>query len=305
MGRVFVMGSINQDYVLVVDRRPGAGETVTGATLDIRPGGKGANQAVAAAVWGAAVSLLARVGDDGAADTQRRDLSARGVDVSLVKQTAGTATGAAFITVTPDGENAVTVAPGANGMLRAADVDDAADLIAGSAVLVAQLEIPLEAVAAAVEACGPHTHVLLNAAPAAPAPRPDASEGRHPGRERARGGVAARCARRRCLRCPRGRRRAPSRRSPHRGGDARGARRRGVRGRHRHPHPHAGGDGGRHHRSGGRLRGNAGRRCGRPSTARPSGGLGSRESVRLRRLRRARAPVASTPGSPRTPPSRR
>ena len=172
MGHVFVMGSINQDYVLVVDRRPGAGETVTGATLDIRPGGKGANQAVAAAVWGAAVTLLARVGDDGAGDTQRRDLSARGVDVSLVKQTAGTATGAAFITVTPDGENSVTVAPGANGMLRAADVDDAADLIAASAVLVAQLEIPLEAVAAAVKACGPHTHVLLNAAPPRPLPGP-------------------------------------------------------------------------------------------------------------------------------------
>ena len=170
MGSVFVLGSINQDYVLVVDRRPGAGETVTGATLDMRPGGKGANQAVAAAARGATVTLLARVGDDAAATTQRRDLSARGVDVALVMETTGAATGSAFITVTPDGENSVTVAPGANGMLRAGDIDGAADLIAASSVLVAQLEVPLVAVAEAIARCGPHTHVLLNAAPPGPLP---------------------------------------------------------------------------------------------------------------------------------------
>jgi ribokinase len=171
MGSVFVVGSVHQDYVLVVDHRPGAGETVTGATLALRCGGKGANQAVAAAAWGATVSLLARVGDDAAAAIQRRDLMARGVDVSLVRETTGAATGSAFITVTPDGENAVTVAPGANGLLRASDIDGAAHLIAASAVLVAQLEVPLAAVAEAIERCGPHTPVLLNAAPPAPLPR--------------------------------------------------------------------------------------------------------------------------------------
>jgi ribokinase len=165
MGRVFVIGSINQDYVLVVPRRPGAGDTVTAATLAVRGGGKGANQAAAAAAGGAGVRLLARVGDDAAAVTQRHDLTMRGVDLSLVAETAGVATGSAFITVTPDGENAVTVAPGANERLRPGDVAAVAGAIAESAVLVAQLETPLDAVAEAVALCGPDTHVLLNAAP--------------------------------------------------------------------------------------------------------------------------------------------
>jgi ribokinase len=171
MGTVFVIGSVNQDSVLVVDRRPGPGETVTGATLVMRPGGKGANQAVAAAACGATVTLLARVGADAAGAAQRHDLSVRGVDVSLVRETTGVATGAAFITVTPDGENAVTVAPGANSRLQAGDVDAVAGLVADSTVLVAQLEIPLEVVVEAVDLCGPETHVLLNATPPRPLPR--------------------------------------------------------------------------------------------------------------------------------------
>ena len=170
MGRVFVIGSINQDYVLSVPRRPGAGETVTAATLTVRGGGKGANQAAAAAAGGAGVRLLARVGDDAAAVAQRHDLSMRGVDLSLVSDTSGVATGSAFITVTPDGENAVTVVPGANERLRPSDVTAVAGAIAESAVLVAQLETPLDAVAEAVGLCGPDTHVLLNAAPYRPLP---------------------------------------------------------------------------------------------------------------------------------------
>jgi ribokinase len=170
MGSVFVVGSINQDYVCLVDRRPRAGETVTGATLVVRPGGKGANQAVAAVECGASVRLLARVGADAAGIAQRHDLHVRGVDVALVMDTPGAATGAAFVTVTPDGENAVTVAPGANALLRARDVDAVADAISGSTVLVAQLEVPLEAVVRALDHCGPDTHSLLNAAPSCPLP---------------------------------------------------------------------------------------------------------------------------------------
>lgn len=171
MGNVFVVGSINQDYVFTVDRRPQAGETVSGATLVTRCGGKGANQAVAAAESGAAVTMLARVGADAAGVVQRHDLDVRGVDVSLIAQAAGVSTGAAFITVTPDGENSVIVAPGANGMIRAPDVTVVAHLITESSVMVAQLEIPLEAVEEAINLCGASTRVVLNAAPFSPLPR--------------------------------------------------------------------------------------------------------------------------------------
>ncbi len=172
MGKVFVVGSINQDYVFTVDRRPRAGETVSGATLVTRCGGKGANQAVAAAESGAAVTMLARVGADAAGVLQRHDLAVRGVDVSLIAQEAGVSTGAAFVTVTPDGENSVIVAPGANSLLRAPDVNVVAHLITGSSVMVAQLEIPLEAVEEAIDLCGAKTRVVLNAAPFSPLPRP-------------------------------------------------------------------------------------------------------------------------------------
>jgi ribokinase len=165
MGKVFVVGSINQDHVLVVDRRPGPGESVTGATLVTRCGGKGANQAAAAVQGGAAVTMLARVGADAGGVAQRNDLAMRGVDVSLVMDTADVATGAAFVTVTPDGENSVVIAPGANGRMQASDVKAVASLISESSVLVAQLEIPLDAVVEAVSLCGPNTPVLLNAAP--------------------------------------------------------------------------------------------------------------------------------------------
>ena len=170
MGTVFVIGSVNQDHVLMVDRRPEAGETVSGAVFDIGPGGKGANQAVAAVAAGAQVTLLARVGDDDAGRAQRGDLSGHGVDISLMRETTGAVTGAAFITVTPDGENAVTVAPGANGLLQVGDVDAVAGRISASAVLVAQLEIPLATVARAIDVSGPDVHVVLNAAPPRPLP---------------------------------------------------------------------------------------------------------------------------------------
>jgi len=165
MGRVVVVGSINQDYVLVVPRRPGAGETVTATALTVRGGGKGANQAAAAALGGAEVTLVGMVGDDVAGAAQRRDLSSRGVDVSLVSEAPGVGTGSAFITVTPDGDNAVTVAPGANDRVRPEDVQAVAGVMSNADVFVAQLEIPLDAVVEAVSLCRAQTHVLVNAAP--------------------------------------------------------------------------------------------------------------------------------------------
>src|SRR5919107_4080136 len=117
MADVFVMGSINQDFVLKVERRPKPGETVTDAVLSTHNGGKGANQAAAAALLGASVAFLGRVGGDGVGGPPVRALSDKGVDTSLVREVSGSSTGAAFITVTPDGENAITVAPGANRRL--------------------------------------------------------------------------------------------------------------------------------------------------------------------------------------------
>ena len=144
---------------------------MNGVALVTRHGGKGANQAVAAADSGAEVMMLARVGDDPAGFAERDDLAARGVDASLVTTTANVSTGAAFVTVTPDGENSVLVVPGANGLVQPGDVRAAARFIVGHSVLVAQFEVPLDAVVEAVNTCGANTHVLLNAAPIAPLPR--------------------------------------------------------------------------------------------------------------------------------------
>jgi ribokinase len=169
---VFVAGSINQDFVLSVERRPAPGETVTDARLATHYGGKGANQAAAAALLGASVAFLGRVGDDGFGGPLVRALSDKGVDTSLVRGVPGSSTGAAFITVTPDGENAITVAPGANRRLTAKDVDDASESIEAAQVLVAQMEIPTEVVLRAVEvAAGSGTRALVNLAPPFEVPR--------------------------------------------------------------------------------------------------------------------------------------
>ena len=108
------MGSINQDFVLAVERRPQPGETVTDAELTLLPGGKGANVAVAAARLGAAASMLGRVGEDAFGQSLVENLRENGVDVKHVRTTSDAPTGSAFITVTPDGENAIVVSPGAN-----------------------------------------------------------------------------------------------------------------------------------------------------------------------------------------------
>ena len=166
MSDVFVVGSINQDFVLGVERRPAPGETVTDARLATHNGGKGANQAAAAALLGASVAFLGRVGDDGFGRPQVRSLADKGVDTSLVQEVPGSSTGTAFITVTPDGENAITVAPGANRRLSAEDVDDASESIGEARVLVAQMEIPPEVVLRAVEVATQNgTRALVNLAP--------------------------------------------------------------------------------------------------------------------------------------------
>ncbi len=146
MGGVFVVGSINQDFVLVVERRPEPGETVTDADLTLLPGGKGANAAVAAARLGAEVSMLGRVGEDALGQELVRNLRDNGVDAKYVRTTPDAPTGSAFITVTPDGENAIVVSPGANRSFGPDEVEEAAETLGETDVLVAQLEVPAEAV---------------------------------------------------------------------------------------------------------------------------------------------------------------
>jgi ribokinase len=159
---VVVVGSANVDVVLPVERIPRPGETVLASGLSRGPGGKGANQAVAAARAGASTAFVGSVGEDEHGELLLSALTGAGVDVRLVRRTP-TPTGTAIITVDATGENAITVAPSANAEL----VLDAAatEAVAAAPVMLAQLEIPFETVRAAAEA---GRYVVLNAAPAAP-----------------------------------------------------------------------------------------------------------------------------------------
>ncbi|WP_333779220.1 ribokinase [Streptomyces sp. IBSBF 3136] len=167
---LLVVGSANADLVIGVERRPAAGETVLGGDLAVHPGGKGGNQAVAAARLGARTALLARVGDDAHGrlllDAQR----AAGVDTAGVL-VGGAPTGVALITVDPSGDNSIVVSPGANARLTPADVRAAADLVRASRVVSAQLEIPLETVVEVVRNLSPDSRFVLNPSP--PRPLPD------------------------------------------------------------------------------------------------------------------------------------
>ena len=166
MAGVFVVGSINQDFVLGVERRPGPGETITGADLALFPGGKGANQAIAAARLGAKVAMLGRVGGDAFGTELIENLRHNRVDTSHIQAVPDAPTGSAFITVTPDGENAIVVSPGANRRLGSGEVEAAAGDIRGGRLLVAQVDVSMEAVERAAriaEEAG--TRFLLNLAP--------------------------------------------------------------------------------------------------------------------------------------------
>ncbi|MET7387809.1 ribokinase [Streptomyces sp. NPDC005529] len=166
---LLVVGSANADLVVRVERRPAAGETVLGSDLVVHPGGKGANQAVAAARLGARTALLARVGDDGHGrlllDAQR----AAGVDTVGVL-VGGAPTGVALITVDPSGDNSIVVSPGANGRLAPEDVRAAGSLFAASRVVSAQLEIPLETVVEVVRSLAAGSRLVLNPSPPRPLP---------------------------------------------------------------------------------------------------------------------------------------
>ena len=160
---VAVVGSLNLDLVVRVARPPGPGETVTGSDVFRNPGGKGANQAVAAARLGRRVAMVGCVGDDAAGRELLESLTGAEVDTARVRVVDGVPSGTAFITVADDGENQIVVSPGANARLTAADVAAAGAALAAAAVTLLQLEVPLEAVAAAAGAAG--GRVVLNPAP--------------------------------------------------------------------------------------------------------------------------------------------
>lgn len=158
------MGSANLDLVVDVARVPVAGETVLGGDLRRIPGGKGANQAVAAARLGRRVAMVGRVGDDDAGAMLRAAMDSAGVDTTCLLETEGTPSGTALIAVGADGDNAIVVSPSANGHLSSADVEGAAGVLSAADVVLLQLEVPLEAVSAAVRCAG--GTVVLNPAPA-------------------------------------------------------------------------------------------------------------------------------------------
>jgi len=159
---VVVVGSINADQVTTVARHPLPGETLIGTSMVVLPGGKGANQAVAAAQLGARVGMVGAIGLDSLAASATVILESANVDLSNVRTVAGP-TGLAVITVSADGENTIVVIPGANATVDADVVGQSADLIAGAAVVVLQGEIPAAGIAAAARLA--RGRVVLNLAP--------------------------------------------------------------------------------------------------------------------------------------------
>ena len=157
---VVVVGSVNLDLVATTERLPGPGETVSGTTYAEHAGGKGLNQAIAAARSGARVALVAAVGDDDAGSMLRSLAADDGIDVTAVAVLAGEATGRALITVDEHAENSIVVVPGANALMRA-------DSAPRARVVIAQLEVPIEEVITALRhARRDGARTILNPAPA-------------------------------------------------------------------------------------------------------------------------------------------
>lgn len=161
--KIVVVGSVNLDIVVTVDRLPVAGETVSGGTLSQFPGGKGANQALAAKRLGADVTLVACVGNDANADAALALLSEGGVDLSACRRDDSAATGVALIAVSSDGENQIVVVPGANRASTPDQID-----VPDAEALICQLEVPVATLQRATESFG--GFISINLAPAIDVP---------------------------------------------------------------------------------------------------------------------------------------
>lgn len=163
---VVVLGSLNMDFSVSVARIPGPGETVLGGPVTRLPGGKGANQAIAAARLGGHVRLIGRLGQDAPADPIRSALAGAGVDLTHVRAMDDVDSGLAFVTVDANGENVIVVSSGANAALTPAEVDREEHALARARIAVTQLETPLDAVTRFAELCERHgVDLVLNAAP--------------------------------------------------------------------------------------------------------------------------------------------
>lgn len=163
--RVVVVGSINADLTVRVDRHPTPGETLLGSGGNLTPGGKGANQAVAAARMGADTAMLGAVGNDASADAATALLRSSGVDLGAVA-TVERPTGLAVVTVSDAGENTIVVVPGANAAVTTRHVDDSAALVEAAGLCVLQGELPAETTEHAIRLAGAAgVRVMLNLAP--------------------------------------------------------------------------------------------------------------------------------------------
>jgi ribokinase len=171
--RIVVVGSTNMDMVVRADRLPLPGETVLGGDLIMAAGGKGANQAVAAARLGAKVTFIARVGRDLFGKQAMENFQREGFDTRYIIEDPDSPSGVALITVGPSGQNIITVAPGANNRLSPEDITRATDVFSQAQVVVLQLETPIETVLkAAQQAKASGALVILNPAPAPTSPLP-------------------------------------------------------------------------------------------------------------------------------------
>lgn len=169
---IAVLGSLNMDFVVSAERLPRPGETVLGGSFQMLPGGKGANQACAAAKLAhpsMAVRMAGRVGYDLFADHLKASLCAAGVDVSFVHATRSQPTGVALISVERSGQNSIVVAPGANHVLTASDIESFRAVYRNAAIALFQLETPVDAVGAALRlARSEGAKTMLDPAPARP-----------------------------------------------------------------------------------------------------------------------------------------
>lgn len=172
MAKILVVGSINMDLVVRVPHSPMPGETVLGGNFETFPGGKGANQAVAAARMGGEVTMVGRVGTDDFGDALIQSLVDNQVKTTQVIKDPEAATGIAMIAVAADGENLIVVASGANMEVSADDVLRTQELMQDTDLLLIQLECPLEAVTAAIDLAKAYdVPVVLNPAPAQTLPQ--------------------------------------------------------------------------------------------------------------------------------------
>lgn len=171
MEKILVVGSSNTDLIIKLAEIPRPGETLLGGEFKTFPGGKGANQAVAAARGGGDVVFIASVGNDSYGDESLKGYRLDNINTENIKICKGIPSGIAMITIAESGENAIAVAPGANAELKPEDLDEAEEAFDEAEFMLVQLETPLETVKKAVDICSEfETRVILNPAPAAELP---------------------------------------------------------------------------------------------------------------------------------------